>query len=143
MGSRTRALRVLARTGRYLWASPATAVGFILAVPLLALGASSRIRAGVLEVAFSQPAIRARRIPFDAITFGHVVIGRRMSALDELRPHELVHVRQYERWGALLFIAYALSSLVQLLHGRDPYADNRFEKQAREQPIRSRRRARV
>ncbi len=105
----------------------------MLALPLLARGASLRSRTGVLEVAFSRPSGRKRRMPFDAITFGHVILGRSMSALDQLRSHELVHVRQYERWGVLLFLAYPLSSLVEVLRGGDWYSSNHFEMQAREQ----------
>jgi hypothetical protein len=41
-----------------------------------------------------------------------------------------VHVRQYERWGVLFFPLYAASSLWQLARGRDPYRDNRFEREA-------------
>ena len=122
----------LRRFAGYVWASPASAVGLVLALPLLLLGASPRSRSGVLEVAFSRPSGRKRRIPFDAITFGHVILGRSMSVLDELRSHELVHVRQFERWGALLFIAYPIASLVEVLRGGDWYASNHFETQARE-----------
>lgn len=55
-----------------------------------------------------------------------------MSQLEQLRPHELVHVQQYERWGIGFFLAYPLSSLAQLLRGGHPYWDNHFEIQARE-----------
>lgn len=117
----------------YAWASPASMVGLVLAVPILLLGASLRLRAGVLEVAFAKSAERTHRIPFDAITFGHIVLGRSMRVLDKLQAHELVHVRQFERWGVLLLVAYPVSSLVQALRGRDPYFSNYFELQAREQ----------
>ena len=52
------------------------------------------------------------------------------STLAQLRRHEHVHVRQYERWGPLFIPAYLLSSLVQLLRGRNPYRENHFERQA-------------
>ena len=39
-------------------------------------------------------------------------------------------MRQYERWGPFFIPAYLLSSLVQLLRRRDPYLDNRFEREA-------------
>ncbi len=70
------------------------------------------------------------RAPFAAITFGHVVLGLDRAILDRVREHEQVHVRQYERWGPLFVPAYLLSSLVQLMHGRDPYRDNVFEREA-------------
>ena len=47
-----------------------------------------------------------------------------------MRAHERVHVRQYERLGALFFPLYVGSSLVQWLRGRDPYFDNHFEREA-------------
>ena len=127
------AWHTLGRIARYTWASPASFVGLALAVPMLLRGASTRIRAGVLEVAFEKPSARPRRIRFDAITFGHVVLGRSMRALDELQSHELVHVRQYEHWGILLLFAYPVSRLVQALRGKDPYSSNHFEMQARAQ----------
>ena len=36
------------------------------------------------------------RCRFDAITFGHVILGTSEPALGLLREHERVHVRQYE-----------------------------------------------
>ena len=69
---------------------------------------------------------------FDAITLGHVVIGASPAALARCRAHERVHVRQYERFGVLFFPLYAASSALQWLRGRDPYWDNRFERQARQ-----------
>ncbi len=50
---------------------------------------------------------------------------------DRLLEHELVHVRQYERWGILLWPAYAVASLWAKLRGGDAYRDNHFERQAR------------
>jgi len=67
--------------------------------------------------------------PF-ALTLGHVVLGRTAAALDVARSHELVHVRQYERWGPLFIPAYLLCSLVLFIRRRDPYRDNPFEKEA-------------
>ena len=67
---------------------------------------------------------------YRAITFGHVVL-----AVDELDPetmrHELVHVRQYERWGPLFVPVYLLAGLATGLRGRHPYRDNPFERAAR------------
>ena len=70
-----------------------------------------------------------------AMTLGHVVLGRSAEALDHAREHELVHVRQYERWGPFFGPAYLGSSLVLWLLGRNAYWDNPFEQQAyREAP---------
>ncbi len=70
-----------------------------------------------------------------AMTLGHTVIGRTEAALDMTRAHELVHVKQYEHWGAFMIPAYLACSLWLWLVGRDPYRDNPFERQAfREAP---------
>lgn len=120
---------------KYLWASPCSALGVLLALPFLLLGASARIRAGVLEVSFASPtqtlATALLKLPFAGITFGHVVLATTADLQDRLRPHERVHVAQYERWGPVFLLAYPLSSLVQMVRGACPYRDNHFELQAR------------
>jgi len=87
------------------------------------------MHSGVLEITLSQT--RRRWFPFSAITLGHVVIAISPKDQERFRSHERVHVAQYERWGALLLPAYLLESLWQLLAGKHPYLDNRFEVQAR------------
>ncbi len=67
------------------------------------------------------------------MTLGHVILGRTKAALDISREHELIHVRQYERWGPLLGVAYWGCSLCLWLQGKDAYRDNPFEKAAWEQ----------
>jgi hypothetical protein len=122
---------------RYLWAAPCTLVGVLLGSVAWLLRARWRVVQGVLEVSLLNrppgPA-RPRRdtLPFRAITLGHVVIGVDAAELRRWRAHEHVHVRQYERWGLLFFVAYPLASLWQLLRGRRPYWDNPFEVQARQ-----------
>ena len=64
---------------------------------------------------------------FQAITFGHIVLGFSHAVLAQVRAHEHVHVRQYERWGILFFPLYLGSSVWQLLRGRDPNWRNHFE----------------
>lgn len=90
---------------------------------------------GVLEVSVSRQGARLaamlRDLPFSAITFGHVIIGLNEAELVRLRSHEHQHVKQYEIWGPLFFIAYPASSLAQRVRGRHPYWHNRFEVQAR------------
>ena len=103
----------------------------ILALPVLLAGGRARRHAGVVEVAGSA-STRESHARFGAITFGHVVIGRNAQVLDQLRAHELEHVRQYERWGVFFFLAYPACSLWQLLCGRNPYWFNHFEVQCRE-----------
>jgi hypothetical protein len=129
------AVRKLRFLCSHVWALPATAIGLSLALPVCAAGASVRVVDGVIEVAGGRLMRALARAPscagFNAITLGHVVIGVSRPALDRCRAHERVHVRQYERWGLLFFVLYAASSLAQWLHGRSPYWDNRFERDAR------------
>lgn len=119
---------------RYLWAAPCSTVGLALALPCLLFGASTRLVDGAIEISLASLLHRfgLHRLPFRAITFGHVIIGVSRASLRRLRSHEQVHVRQYELWGVLFFIAYPLSSLFQILRGRSPYWHNWFELQARE-----------
>jgi len=136
---------------KYLWASPATALGALLGLAAGLLGARLRVHTGVLEVnlgpgrersaggSASRSASRLARgqasaiarLPFSAITLGHVVLAVSASAQEALRCHERAHVAQFERWGALLLLAYPAESLLQCLLGRHPYLDNRFEVAAR------------
>jgi hypothetical protein len=89
---------------------------------------------GILEVAGGRlgPALSflPRLLRFDAITFGHVVIGVDHEVLANWRAHERVHVRQYERWGLFFIPVYLTSSAWQILCGRNPYWHNHFERQA-------------
>ena len=65
-----------------------------------------------------------------ALTLGHTILGQTDAALDISREHEMVHVRQYERWGPLMGPAYLGCSLVLWLAGRRAYRDNPFEREA-------------
>lgn len=119
---------------RLAWAAPASAIGAAAALLVLVLGGRGRRVAGVLEVALPRRLAESRagrRLPFAAITLGHVVLGVSLEALDRWRRHERVHVRQFERWGAALLVAYPLESVWQWLRGGRAYLDNRFEVAAR------------
>jgi hypothetical protein len=115
---------------RYLWVLPASLVGLVFALFAYVCGARWRWVDGVLEVAGGILARFKRRIPFRAITLGHVIIGVEHEALARCRKHERVHVRQYERWGVFFFVLYLGSSVVAMLRKRHPYWDNYFERQA-------------
>ena len=120
----------LARWALWLWASPNTLIGLVLGLLLLPLGARFRRVDGVLEIAALRRLPR-RRWPFAAITLGHVILGTHAQDLERLRAHELVHVRQCERWGLLFLPAYLLAGVWQWVRGRDAYWDNPFEVEAR------------
>ena len=132
--SARRCIRILFR---YVWASPCSLLGLLLVPAGFLSGASVRVVAGTLEVAGGRIAAWISRLPrclrFSAITFGHVILADNHASLAVHREHERVHVRQYERWGILFLPLYCGSSLIQLLRGRNPYLDNRFERQARDE----------
>jgi hypothetical protein len=119
---------------RYLWPGLYTVLGLLLGALGLALGGRWRKHLGVLEFFGGRLGSALARLPeplgFSAMTLGHVILAIDRSALAQLRHHEHVHVRQYERWGPFFVPAYLLSSLLQLLRGRNPYRENHFERQA-------------
>jgi hypothetical protein len=123
-----------ARLLRYLWAAPYTVLGLLLGGVGLLFGAKARRHHGVVEIFGGGVGKRLARLPeplrFSAMTLGHVILAVDRSALAQLPQHEHVHVRQYERWGPAFVPAYLLSSLLQLLRGRNPYRENHFERQA-------------
>lgn len=119
-----------ARALGYLWAAPCSLAGLLAgAVLLLAGGRAQRVE-GVLEIA-ARAAPGPTRLRFHAITLGHVILGTDPVTLARLRAHEQVHVRQYERWGPLFFLAYPAASAWLWLRGGRPWRDNPFERQAR------------
>jgi hypothetical protein len=123
-----------ARWLRYLWAAPYTVLGLLLGALGVLFGATARRHHGVVEIYGGRLGQVLARLPellrFSAMTLGHVILAVDRSALAQLRLHEQVHVRQYERWGPLYVPAYLVSSLVEFLRGRNPYRDNYFERQA-------------
>ena len=124
-------LRLLA----ILWASPYSLFGLFVGLFGLCTGGSARIRGRIVEFYGGGTMWFLRRLLPDgefvcAITFGHVVLGRTDAALDFARNHEMIHVRQYERWGPLFGPAYLLCSLVLWVRGGRAYRDNPFEREA-------------
>ena len=124
---------------RYLWAAPTTLIGLVLASTSLRRGHVTVVD-GVIEAhspflhrALSTLTPLARGA--DAMTLGHVVIGRDARALELTRVHERAHVRQYEVWGPLFIPAYLLAGLYALIQGGHPYFDNRFEREARQAEV--------
>ena len=65
-----------------------------------------------------------------AVTLGHTVLGQTDAALESFHDHEMVHVRQFERWGPLMGPAYLGCSLVLWLMNRRRYRENPFEREA-------------
>jgi hypothetical protein len=127
------------RVAKLLWALPCSLVGLLLATVPLALGGTAKVVAGALEVTYRQRLVScgklALRLPFRGIVFGHVILAVTQEELIRIGPHERLHVEQYERWGPAFFVAYPVSSLWQLVQGRDPYWYNHFEVQARQRIV--------
>jgi hypothetical protein len=127
-------MRVLLRVLALLWASPYTLFGLCVGLAGLLTGGHGRVRDRAIE--FHGGAVKwfVAHLPGGrftmAITFGHTVLGQTEAALDISHDHEMVHVRQYERWGPFMGPAYLLCSLVLWLARRRPYHDNPFERQA-------------
>jgi hypothetical protein len=67
----------------------------------------------------------------DAVTLGRVVLACNTYALHRTLTHELVHVRQFQRWGIMFPLAYTAASLWSFLRGRGLYWGNAFEVAAR------------
>ncbi len=117
-----------------LWALPWTLFGLSIGLLSLATGGSVLRVQGTLGFAGGAARAFLRLAPLahgaNAMTLGHVVLGRSEDVLKAAYEHELVHVRQYERWGPLFVPAYFAAAAWQWLHGRDPYWDNPFEREA-------------
>lgn len=120
---------------KYIWASPATSLGIFAGFIAVLLGATVNVFRGVLEISLRPRSARVTqalvRLPYAAITLGHVVIAQSEEYQNLLRTHERAHVAQYEKWGLVFFIAYPMESVLQWLQGKHPYLDNRFEVSAR------------
>ena len=115
-----------------IWAAPWTFIGLLIGLAGLFSGGKARRGPGIVE--FHGGAVRwmLGLIPGGplAMTLGHTVLGLDETSLDVTQAHELVHVRQYERWGPLFIPAYLGCWLVLRLAGKDGYRDNPFEREA-------------
>jgi hypothetical protein len=115
----------------YLWASPVTAVGLLLALAAILSGGSMHLRSGVVEVTGGLVAwlLRGNRLwrGGAAMALGHVILARNPECLEESRSHEVCHIRQFERWGPLLVPVYWLVSAWLWFRGCHPYLDHPLE----------------
>jgi hypothetical protein len=120
-----------------IWASPYTVVGLLIGAVGLCTGGRARIRGKVIEFYGGGVKWLIAHLPSGqftiAMTLGHTILGQTDAGLDISRAHEMVHVRQYERWGPFMGPAYLTCSLVLWLICRRPYRDNPFERQAYEE----------
>ena len=118
----------------WLWAAPITLVALPLAVIIRLFGGQIRSNGEALEATGGcAPQLLRLMNPWvqiEAITLGHLIIARDIDLANRLRSHELVHVRQYQRWGVLFPFAYLASSAWSALRGDCPYRGNVFEREA-------------
>lgn len=117
----------------YFWAAPASALGLAAGILTLCSGGNMRRVLGTLEFhgGFARWLLSRTPVPAAAMTLGHVIIGRDHACLAACRPHEHVHVGQFERWGPFFIPAYLAASLLASLQGKHFYFDNHFEIDAR------------
>jgi hypothetical protein len=124
----------LKATAGIIWASPYSVLGLVIGVVGICTGGTARIRGHVIEFYGGAVSWFVRHLPGDqfvlALTLGHTILGQTDASLDIARPHEMVHVRQFERWGPFMGPAYLLCSLALWLMRRRPYLDNPFEREA-------------
>ena len=126
------AANCLPTIARHLWAGPVTLLGLLAAAASLSL---PRVRGSILISRSGRGFAYwfLTRRGYSAITLGHLVLMTPMTTEDVL-SHEMVHVRQTERWGPLFPPAYLAAMLLARSMGKDPYWDNPFEVEARSHP---------
>ena len=118
----------------WLWPAPITLVALPLAALIRVSGGQIRSNREALEATGGcAPKLLRLMNPWmqiEAITLGHLIIARDSDIAARLRSHELVHVRQYQRWGLLFPSAYFASSALAAMRGDCPYRGNGFEREA-------------
>jgi hypothetical protein len=119
---------------KVLWASPWSLWGLGIGGVGLLTGGGVRRSGRILEFWGGILPAFLKYFPFAvgsaAVPFGHVVLGRSQRHLEACRPHQLVHVRQYECWGPLFVPTYLMWCFVLWCCGKRPYYDNPFEREA-------------
>jgi hypothetical protein len=119
---------------RIVWASPWSLWGLGIGAVGLLSGGGVQWSGRILEFWGGFLPLFLKYFPFVAgspvATFGHVTVGRSQRHLDACRPHQLVHVKQYELWGPLFVPSYLTCWCVLWCCGKRPYYDNPFERQA-------------
>jgi len=120
--------------GRILWASPWSLWGLSVGFAAMLTGAKAQRSGRLIEFWGGFLPLFLRYFPFVAgspvATFGHVVLGRTQRHLEACRPHQLIHVRQYECWGPLFIPTYIGWWFFLWCAGKRPYYDNPFEREA-------------
>ena len=125
-------LRVLLKMVKIIWASPNTLLGLTIGCCGLLFGSKMLFSGGAIEFHGGLVKWLLSKVPVNpsAMTIGHTILGQTLENLDRSREHEMIHVRQYERWGIFFLPAYFLLSGIMWLRGKDSYRDNPFEVEA-------------
>lgn len=110
---------------RYAWACPYTVMGITLG---FLLGLTPRRFSGALVFEGSGSLLRGF-LPHAALTLGHAVLALEPIPAQVL-AHELVHVRQYERWGPFSLPAWLAGLVIGALLTGHPYLGNPLEQEA-------------
>jgi hypothetical protein len=120
--------------GAVIWASPWSLWGLSVGVLGLLSGGGVQRSGRILEFWGGILPLFLKYFPFVAgspvATFGHVVVGRCPRHLAACRPHQMIHVKQYECWGPLFVPTYIACWIVLWCIGKRPYYDNPFEREA-------------
>ncbi len=126
--------RVLLKSLQILWASPWTLLGLLIAIICSPLSVKFIFYHGTVGCYGRGVALVLRRMPIAggarAMTLGHTIWACDRLAFISTHPHELVHVRQYERWGPFFVPAYLICGVWLWWNSNEPYWDNPFEKEA-------------
>jgi hypothetical protein len=115
----------------YIWASPVTFIGMLLALAARLTGGRIHYRNGIVEASGGIIARIMRGGRFfsggAATTFGHVILARNEECLERSRRHEQFHVRQFAQWGVLLIPVYGILVIWLWCRGYHPYLDHPME----------------
>ncbi|MFN7291828.1 MAG: hypothetical protein ACK5T6_14660 [Pirellula sp.] len=127
-------IRTLMFVPCYLWVAPWTILGLLVGLICKPHGVEFAKQRGTLGIFGPGVASLLRKVPIaggaKAMTLGHCILAVDRESWRETFSHEWIHVKQYQWFGPLFVPAYFIESAWQWVRGRDPYRDNRFEKQA-------------
>jgi hypothetical protein len=109
-----------------VWASPNTALGLAVGAVAVMLGSRAQVGRNAIEF-LDNPFVGAMKR--SGVTLGHTIHYAPGKSPDDvitrydgtgrvrLGEHEEAHTRQYERWGPLFLLAYAISWVPGMARG--------------------------
>lgn len=127
-------IQVFIKLCKIAWASPWTLFGLLIGFACIPFSGKITFYRGTFGCYGRGVALLLRKVPIGggarAMTLGHTILACDRATLISTHPHELVHVRQYERWGPFFVPAYWLCGIWLWWNNGDAYWDNPFEKEA-------------